>query len=168
MADRITAALAATVIDAAPQLASIKLVKDSDEVAKVAHAYRLALAAQTAVGEASRAGVSEIELFTVGQAAAQRLASEPIAFAGDLLIGLRTSRVCAPVAVAGPTPLRDAEAVVSDLVVGYRGYWGDTAETYLVGANSEIEQARETLLASLGPRPAGSSPEGRRSQFTGR
>jgi Xaa-Pro aminopeptidase len=149
LADRIAGRLAVPTIDAGPTLAAIRLVKDADEVAKVVHSYELSMTAQDAVRAACRAGVSEIELFTIGQAAAQNRAGEPIAFSGDLLAGARAAEVCAPVRVAGRTQLKEGQAIVADLVAGCRGYWGDTAETLIVGSNLEVEAVRDMLLAIL-------------------
>ena len=46
-------------------------------------------------------------------------------------------------------PVADGGPVIADVVVRADGYWGDTAETHVAGANSEVEEARATLLEIL-------------------
>jgi Xaa-Pro dipeptidase len=139
----------ASLFDAGPPLRSIRLVKDPDELARILAAYELAWTAQEAVRRQVRPGAAEIELFTAGLGAAQLAGGEPIAFLGDLLSGRRAAEVCAPIRVAGRRRLAAGDAVVADLVVGLRGYWGDTAETLVVGANAEVESVRAELLEIL-------------------
>ena len=83
------------------------------------------------------------------QAQAQLAAAEPIEFLGDLLCGARTAEVCAPIRVASPATLASGDAVVSDLVVGCEGYWGDTAETLVVGDWAEVSDVRVELRVVL-------------------
>jgi Xaa-Pro aminopeptidase len=142
--------MTASINDAGPMLRSIRFVKDPDELERIRTAYRLAWTAQEAVRSALRKGVTEIELFTNGLDAAQLAAGEPIAFVGDLLSGDRTADVCAPIRVAGSRRVDPGDAVIADLVVGLRGYWGDTAETRIVGVNDEVRQVREELKGVLG------------------
>jgi Xaa-Pro dipeptidase len=130
------------------ELAAIALVKDRDELERIADAYALAWTGQRAVRDAYRSGISEIELFTAGLAAAQNAAGEPIAFAGDLLCGSRTAEVCAPVRVAGRAPVGDGDVVIADLVVGRGGYFGDTADT-VAPDGTEAAAVREELLQIL-------------------
>jgi Xaa-Pro aminopeptidase len=139
----------ASICDAGPTLRSIRLVKDPDELARILAAYELAWTAQEAVRRQVRPGVAEIELFTTGLSAAQLAGGEPIAFLADLLSGPRTADVCAPIRVAGRRRLAAGDAVVADLVVGLRGYWGDTAETLVAGTNAAVESVRAELLEIL-------------------
>lgn len=135
--------------DASAELERIRLVKDADELERIRRSYELAWTAQQAVREQAVAGVSEIELFTAGQSAAQLVAGEPIEFMGDLLCGARSGEVCAPIRVASPVAAAPGDAIVSDLVVGCRGYWGDTAETLVVGERPEVDATRAQLLELL-------------------
>jgi Xaa-Pro aminopeptidase len=136
-------------LDARGAVASVQLVKDDEEISRIERAYRLAWLAQGSVADELRGDVSEIELFSRGQAAAQVAAGEPIAFFGDLLSGTRSAEVCAPIRVAGPVKVGEGAPVVSDLVVGLRGYWGDTAETISAGPNHEMEEIRTGLVSVL-------------------
>jgi len=131
--------------DVAAALAEIRLVKDADERALVARAFQLALVGQRTVEEAAREGVSEIELFSIAQHAAQVACGEPVEFACDLLVGPRSAQVCWPVAVAGPTRAAAGDVVVADVSVRAGGYWGDTARTYIVGDNVGAAGGLEAL-----------------------
>jgi Xaa-Pro aminopeptidase len=136
-------------VDAHEALERIRLVKDEDELERIAHSYELAWQAQGAVQEHARPGASEIELFTAAHSAAQLAAAEPIEFMGDLLCGARSAEVCAPIRVASSTTLASGDAVISDLVVGCEGYWGDTAETLVVGDRAEVADVRTELRGTL-------------------
>lgn len=145
LSQQVAALVGGAVSDVGAVLQRLRLVKDRDELGRILAAYELAWTAQAAAAEALRPGVSEIELFTAAQGAAQVAAGEPIAFAGDLLSGTRSADVCAPVSVAGPRRIGAGDAVVADLVVGRRGYWGDTAETLVTGENGEVAEVRLAL-----------------------
>jgi Xaa-Pro aminopeptidase len=134
---------------AVDELARIRLVKDADELERIRHSYELAWQAQEAVREHAAAGTSEIELFTAGLAAAQLAAGEPIAFLGDMLCGVRSAEVCAPIRVPSRTVAAEGEAIISDLVVGCGGYWGDTAETLVAGRSDELSDVRDELRSIL-------------------
>jgi Xaa-Pro aminopeptidase len=147
--DQLSVKVRGQVVDAEPHIALIRQVKDADELARISRAYELAWIAQDTVRNRARPGKSEIELFSEAQSSAQIEAAEPIAFFGDLLCGVRSAEVCAPIRVAGGARVAAGDGIVCDLAVGCRGYWGDTAETVVVGDNSDIEGVRLALLAIL-------------------
>jgi Xaa-Pro dipeptidase len=149
VAEPLAGRLPAEVVDAAPTLAKIRLVKDADELEKISASYALCWRAQRAVGENAKPGVEEIELFTAAQSTAQVGAGAPIEFVSDLLAGSRAAEVCCPVAVAGRSKVEEGDAVVADIVVRANGYWGDSAETHFAGANDEVAAARSELLTIL-------------------
>jgi Xaa-Pro aminopeptidase len=136
-------------VDAAAALHGIRLVRDEDELVKVLHSYELCWLGQQAVGERTRAGVTEIELFTAAQSAAQIANGSPIDYLCDLLSGPKTADVCCPIHVASPRVVRDGEAVIADVVIGAHGYWGDTAETHIAGRNDDASAIRAELLVIL-------------------
>jgi Xaa-Pro aminopeptidase len=146
---RLAVAVSGTTIDASGALYRIRLVKDWDELEKIHASYELCWLAQGIVSKSSVSGTTEIELFTAAQAAAQIAAGEPIEFLCDLLSGPNTAKVCCPIHVAGRRVLEPSDPVVADIVVRTRGYWGDSAETHVAGANVEAEAARATLLEIL-------------------
>ena len=51
--------------------------------------------------------------------------------------------------MAGPRAVEDGDPVIADVVVRTAGYWGDTAETYVVGRNDEATERRRILLDIL-------------------
>jgi Xaa-Pro dipeptidase len=123
----------------------VRLRKDADELVALARGYELALIGQAAVGAGSVPGASEIQLYAAAQSAAHIAAGAVIDFGADLLIGDRGALVCGPVAVPGPRQARDGDVVVADVSVRHRGYWGDTARTFVVGENDEAV----AVLASI-------------------
>jgi Xaa-Pro aminopeptidase len=145
--DLLAAQLSPTVHDVAPVLHRIRLVKDEDELRRINAAYELAWIGQQAVRSAVQPGVTEIELFTAALEAAQLAAGEPIAFFSDLLAGVRSAEVCAPIRVAGRNEVAAGDAVVTDIVVGLRGYWGDSADTVGADLDDEVASVREALVA---------------------
>lgn len=136
-------------VDIAPLVAQIRLIKDADEVARLARAYELSLAGQAEVGRRAVPGVSEIELYSAAHAAAQIEAGSPVDFGADLLVGTRTALVCGPVATPGRHRAEPGDAVVADISVRHDGYWGDTARTFVVGANPEVEAAMASIAEVL-------------------
>ena len=150
MGERLRTQVDARQVDAAAALERIRLIKDEDELVKVLHAYELAWIGQRTVGElAQQPGITEIELFSAAHAAAQNANGAPIGFLTDLLSGPKTAEVCCPIHVASPRVVQEGEPVVADIALGAHGYWGDTAETHIAGANEEISQMRTRLLEIL-------------------
>ena len=139
-------------------VAAIRLIKDPDECELLARSYELSLAAQAAVGAHAQAGVREIDLYTAAFARAQTDAGAPIEFSGDLLVGERSALVCGPVAVPSEYAARDGDVVVADLALAHRGYWGDTARTFIVGQHPEAERARAFISELLDETAEGMRP----------
>ena len=127
----------------------IRLLKDWDELERIQAGYELCWLGQEAVARAAVPGVSEIELFSIAQSTAQVASGGPIEFVCDLLSGPNTAEVCCPVRVAGTRLAEEGDPVIADVVVRTSGYWGDTAETHIVGGNPEIEAVRSGLLDVL-------------------
>lgn len=150
MNDLVRSRVAAEVVSADGVMYRLRLTKDADELEKILHSYELCWLGQEAVREAAKeGGASEIELFTAALAVAQTTHGEPIEFLADLLSGPNTAEVCCPIHIASPRVVESGDPVIADVVVRANGYWGDSAETHVVGANTEIEGARATLLAIL-------------------
>jgi Xaa-Pro aminopeptidase len=149
MTGQVGSRIGAELVAAETALVSMRLRKDEDELARMLHAYELAWLGQRAVGEAAARGSTEIEMFTAAQSAAQIAHGEPIEFLADLLAGVDTAEVCCPIRIAGRHAAQPGDPVIADVVVRADGYWGDTAETHLAGANAEVEEVRATLLRIL-------------------
>jgi Xaa-Pro dipeptidase len=137
-------------LDFEAEIHSIRLIKDLDERNLIARAYELSLAAQSAVGEGVLPGAREIDMYTAAFVRAQTEAGAPIEFGGDLLAGERSALVCGPVAVPGQGRAQAGDVVVSDISVRHDGYWGDTAQTFIVGRNNEAQRACEFIHGVLG------------------
>jgi Xaa-Pro aminopeptidase len=127
----------------------IRLQKDDDEIEAIRASYGLALAGQAAVERLAREGAREIDLFTAAHAEAQALAVRPVQFVSDMLSGAETADVCCPVRVPGDRRLGADDVVLADVAVADGGYWGDSARTFVVGRNAEIEEARAGISAIL-------------------
>lgn len=136
-------------VSATGELARIRLLKDADELERIAAAYGLCWTAQATVGRSAVPGVSEIELFAAGQSAALLAAGTPIEFVGDLLSGPNAAEVCGPIRIPGTRTVAAGDGVVADLVVRLDGYWGDTAETHPVADAAEVTAARGELYGIL-------------------
>jgi len=150
MAGLYGARASAEAVEAGGEIVRLRLRKDADELERILHAYELSWLGQQAVHDAAQSGTaSEIELFTAAQSVAQTTHGEPIEFLADLLSGPNTAEVCCPIHIASPRVAAEGDPVVADVVVRANGYWGDTAETHVVGSNAEIEAARATLLEIL-------------------
>jgi Xaa-Pro aminopeptidase len=147
--DALDAAFRAETADIAQLVETVRRVKDSDELERLAESYRLALVGQEAVFAAARVGVTEIELFSAAQAAAQNASGNPIQFIAGIGAGRSTAGVAPPVVVPGRQAVESGDAVLSDVAVRHRGYWGDTTRSSVVGANAEVQAVIDELAGIL-------------------
>jgi Xaa-Pro aminopeptidase len=145
----LAAAVSGSIVGADAVLHRIRLIKDWDELVKINAGYELCWLGQKAVASGAVPGAREIELFTAAQSAAQIASGGPIEFVCDLLSGPNAAEVCCPIHVAGTRIVEAGDPVIADVVVRKAGYWGDTAETHVVGANAEVDAVRATLLDIL-------------------
>jgi Xaa-Pro dipeptidase len=136
-------------VDLAAEMNAIRLIKDLDECQRIARAYGLSLAAQSAVRDGAVPGAREIDIYTGAYVRAQTEAGAPIQFGGDLLAGDRSGLVCGPVAVPGQRRVQPGDVVVSDMAVCHEGYWGDTADTFIAGRHEDAERAYEFMWGVL-------------------
>lgn len=142
LAARLTSAL-----DFEATLKDIRLVKDADELERIARASRLCLDAQAAVAEAIAADppASEIALFSAAQTAAQTRLGAPVQFICTIAADARAALIGPPAATPGPAAARDGEGVLADIAVRAGGYWGDSARTHRLARNRSLACAYETL-----------------------
>lgn len=141
--------VAGTTLAADPAVARLRRVKDEDELRKLLWSYELCWLAQQTVAEHAADGESEIEIFSAAASAAQIANGAPTEFLTDLLSGPNTAKVCCPIHVAGRRRVQPGDAVVADIVVGAHGYFGDSAETHIVGDNAAVAEKRLCLLEIL-------------------
>lgn len=146
---RLAAAVSGSVVGADGALHRIRLIKDWDELEKINAGYELCWLGQKAVASGAVSGATEIELFTAAQSTAQIASGAPIEFICDLLSGPNTAEVCCPIYVAGTRAVEAGDPVIADVVVRAAGYWGDSAETHVVGQNADAEAMRAILLGIL-------------------
>jgi Xaa-Pro aminopeptidase len=146
-------------VSAAEVLSGLRVVKDEDELRKILSSYELCWLAQQTVSERAQPGTQEIELFTAAQASAQVAHGQPIEFLCDLLSGPNTAEVCCPIHVAGRRQAEAGDPIVADIVIRADGYWGDSAETHVVGGSgTEAAAVRGRLLEILDDAAGGLVP----------
>lgn len=146
-------------VDITPDLMLLRRVKDDDELDRIQAAFELALIGQRAVEALLDQGLTEIELFTAGHAAAQEAAGAPVEFLGALASGSHTSLISPPLHVPGETRVGSRASVLADIAIRHRGYWGDSTRTY--ARTDEIAFASAVLSTILDEAAAGLRP-GRR------
>lgn len=137
-------------VSADATLHRLRMIKDEDELARILASYELCWLGQRTVAEHSLPGTAEIEIFSGALAAMQVESGGPVEFLTDLLSGPNTAEVCCPIHVAGHRRVEEGDPVVADIAARPRnGYFGDTAETHVVGSSPDAEAARSVLLEIL-------------------
>lgn len=134
------------VVDGSSYVSRLRLVKDPVERAAIAHADSLCWAAQEAVATALSGPTSELDLFSLARLTGERRHGQPVDFYADVVAGVATGDVGAPVAVPGARVIGEGEGVIVDLVFGASGYWGDVTWTHVRGANDEVHEVRGRLV----------------------
>lgn len=148
--------------DAESEITAMRMRKSSREVGEIARRVALAWSAQSAIADALARGSSEIELFSLARATAEREWGGPVEMVADVIGGPATADVAAPVAVAGPREVADGEALIADLVLGAGGYFSDITWTHVRGVNAPLASRRDRVTEVLESTAAGLVP-GRRS-----
>jgi Xaa-Pro aminopeptidase len=111
-------------------LAAMAARKTPAEVEAVALALRLCEAGQTAAREATRAGVTELDVWAAVTAAVERAAGARVTLIADLVSGPRTEDVGGPPI---PRTIAAGELLLADIVPRIDGMWGDSCATWGVG-----------------------------------
>lgn len=138
--------------DVSDQAMAVRRVKDADEVDRIADATRLTHLGQRVVQEyLESAAPTEIGALSRAHAAMQEAAGEVIEVVSDMIAGDHAAGAYAPIAAPGPRPIAPGEALISDLLVRFRGYWGQSTRTLGRGsiADSEAARAVEAARAAL-------------------
>jgi Xaa-Pro aminopeptidase len=143
------AALAQSInwVDVSWDLIRARLVKDSDEIARLRAAISLCDAGQQAVRLAVASGVSEFDILGAARLAMERLAGSPVPLAADVISGPRTGLSGGP-----PTNrvLERGDLILIDLIPRLRGYWGDSCATLSLGESStEIQKKQRRIREAL-------------------
>ena len=137
------------IVGASEELAVLRRRKDPDELLRILHAYELCWLGQLQIARVADEGGSEIEAYSAAEAAAQIAHGSPIEFNSDLLSGPNSALASSPAHLPGTRAVRQGDPVVADVALRADGYWGDTAETHLVGEQREIADVRVELLEIL-------------------
>ena len=126
-------------VDAGPDLALARAVKDVDEIALLRAALALCDAGQRAAREHAQPGLAELELWALVRAAMEREAGERTPVLADLVAGPRTADVGG---APGERVLAEGDLVLCDLVPRRGGYWGDSCSTFALGEPSASARGR--------------------------
>lgn len=140
------------------ELARLRAVKTSSEVARLRRAAEVAAAGQETARAQSVPGVTELEVWGRMRTAMERAAGERCAMAGEYLSGIERTSVLG----LQPTEraLETGDPIVCDLAPRVAGYWGDSCSSFLVGHQPNeayvklFEASKETLdlaIAELRP-----------------
>lgn len=114
-------------------------VKDDAEIALIRRAAHLSSVGQREARRLARPGMTEIALYSAIHARIEQEAGCRVPLLADVVSGERTAGVGGP-----PTDrvIRAGEPVLTDLVTGIDGYWGDSCQTVLVGGEPPEELRR--------------------------
>ncbi|OJF90253.1 M24 family metallopeptidase [Pararhizobium antarcticum] len=129
-----------------------RAVKTSSEILALRIAASVASAGQIAARSLSCVDVSEIEVLNGIRAVMEQKAGERCALAGEYLAGVDHT------AALGTSPgvrrILEGDPVICDLAPRVAGYWGDSCNSFTVGAPSDAwrkmyDSARDTLMLAI-------------------
>jgi Xaa-Pro aminopeptidase len=137
------------IVSASEAIAALRRQKDPDELLRILHSYELCWLGQLQIARVADEGGSEIEAYSAAEAVAQIAHGSPIEFNSDLLSGPNTGLASSPSHIPGGRAVQRGDPVLADVALRADGYWGDTAETHVVGQQQEIADVRVELLGIL-------------------
>ncbi|MGD0416423.1 MAG: Xaa-Pro peptidase family protein [Terriglobales bacterium] len=123
--------------DISSNLAEVRAIKTPAELQRLRQAVLLCDCGQRAAKEIACAGMTEIELYSRIHAAMESEAGCRVPVLADVLSGPRTAEVGGP---PSSRVLCKHDLVLVDLVPRLEGYWGDSCNTFAVGAPSEPQR----------------------------
>ena len=120
-------------------------IKTKDEIARMREAGRLAAAARELAGRSIQAGMTTRELDEIVRSYILRQGAKPSfyhynGYPGNICISINDEVVHG---IPGKRIMADGDIVSIDVGVHYKGYHGDTADTFCVG--QVTEQARRLI-----------------------
>jgi Xaa-Pro aminopeptidase len=139
-------------VDVSSEIDQCKLVKDADEIAVIRQASALADTGQQAVSKYARAGMSELELFSLAHRDMETAIGYRIPLMSDLSSGIGTNS-------GGGMPtnkiIASGDLILSDFQPCFQGYWGDSCNTMAVGSPTAEQKktfvlVREALEIGIG------------------
>ncbi len=131
------------VVDVAPVMDPLRMVKEPEEIACMERAARAADAGMTAALAAIRPGVTELDVAAEAEHAMRQAGGQGVATPIFVNSGRRSSWLHGD---ATERTLEAGDLVVVDLVPRFRGYCANLCRTFVVGAPPSEPQAR--LLAA--------------------
>jgi Xaa-Pro aminopeptidase len=133
--------------DITSAVAELRIIKDEEEISLLREALALCDLGQELVKRHAQPGIAEIELFAEVRKGMEVKAQGRLPLLADLISGPRTAEI-------GGQPssrrIQQGDLIISDLVPRYKGYWGDTCNTCVVGeATSEQQELFEGIAAAI-------------------
>jgi Xaa-Pro dipeptidase len=129
-------------VDVSDEIASLRVVKDNDEIKLIRQAAHLADIGQVAVIKHARRGMTELELFSLVHGDMEAVTGHRLPLMADLSSGRGT-------AGGGGMPthkrIGEGDLVLCDLTPCLNGYWGDSCNTFALGEPT-TEQKRTFVL----------------------
>lgn len=117
-------------VDVTDEITCLKAIKDSDEIELIRKATALCDIGQEAVLKRAKAGMTELELFSLVRTEMEASVGKRVPIMLDLVSGARTEE-------GGGSPsnnlIRNGDLILSDLTPCLDGYWGDTCNTIILG-----------------------------------
>lgn len=117
-------------IDVTQKTKTLKAIKDDDEIENIRKATALCDIGQVAVLKHAKAGMTELELFSLIRTEMEASIGTRVPIMLDLVSGARTEE-------GGGIPsnniIQQGDLVLSDLTPCLNGYWGDTCNTIVIG-----------------------------------
>ncbi len=126
-------------VDLSKSLESMRLIKDTDEVAAIRASCKLVDYAYSVAESLAAPGVSEVELYAAVHQKVVEKAGGFQYFSGDFTTGKRSID---PGASGAPTSLtlKNRDTLILDLWTTTNGYWADTCRTFAIGGKPTREQ----------------------------
>jgi len=117
-------------VNIAPEIAHLRMVKDSDEIELIRKAASLSDIGQASVLKNAKTGIAELELFNLVRNDMEASVGTRVPLMADLSSGINTSS-------GGGMPtnkiINSSDLILSDFTPCLNGYWGDSCNTIVVG-----------------------------------
>jgi len=118
-------------VDIIPELTCMRSTKTDAEIQALTACADLTSVGQIAAYEASRAGRRELEAFADIRCAMELHANQRIPITGDFISGV--DKTASSEGWPDGRVLTSGDPIICDLAPRYRGYWGDSCNTLVIG-----------------------------------
>jgi Xaa-Pro aminopeptidase len=130
-------------VDISPDLAHLRMIKDSEELTLIRAATHLCDIGQEAVLKYGKSGMTELELFNLVRGDMDTAAGKRVPMMADMVCGARTFE-------GGGNPsdkkIISGDLILSDLTPCLNGYWGDTCNTVVIGNPTRLQSEHFNLV----------------------